>query len=79
MVVGLSPVAVTYLGCILDEAMSRESMALKVINKTNSRLKSLQRKSKYLTPALCRLSCNVFIQPHFDYTSSAWYSTSLKR
>ena len=69
MVVGLSPVAVTYLGCILDETMSRESMALKVINKTNSRLKSLQRKSKYLTPALCRLSCNVFIQPHFDYTS----------
>ena len=29
---------VTYLGCILDKTISRESMALKVINKINSRL-----------------------------------------
>ena len=28
---------VTYLGCILDETMSGESMALKVINKIHSR------------------------------------------
>ena len=34
---------VTYVGCILDETMSRESMALKVINKINSRLKFLHR------------------------------------
>ena len=34
---------VTYLGCILDETMSGESMALKVINKINSRLKFLHR------------------------------------
>ena len=32
---------VTYLGCILHETMSGESMALKVINKINSRLKLL--------------------------------------
>ena len=37
---------VTYLGCILDETMSGESMALKVINKINSRLKFLNRKKK---------------------------------
>ena len=63
---------VTYLGCILDETMSGESMALKVINKINSRLKFLHRKNKFLTPALRRL-CNALIQPHFDYASSVWY------
>ena len=64
---------VTYLGCILDETMSGESMALKVINKINSRLKFLDRKNKFLTPAPRRLLCNALIQPHFGYASSAWY------
>ena len=64
---------VTYLGCILDETMSGESMALKVTNKINSRLKFLKRKNKFLTPALRRLLCNALIQPHSDYASSAWY------
>ena len=53
--------------------MSGESMALKVINKINLRLKFLHRKNKLLTPALCRLLCNALIQPHFDYELSAWY------
>ena len=53
--------------------MSGESMALKVINKINSRLKFLHRKNKFLTPALPRLLFNALIQPHFDYASSAWY------
>ena len=64
---------VTYLGCILDETMLGESMALKVINKINSRLKFLHRKNKFLTPALRRLLCNTLTQPHFDYASSAWH------
>ena len=34
---------VTYLGCVLDETMSGEPMALKVINKINGRLKFLYR------------------------------------
>ena len=64
---------VTYLCCILDETMPGESIALKIINKINSRLKFLHRKNKFLTPALHRLLCNTLIQPHFDYASSAWY------
>ena len=64
---------VTYLDRILDETMLRKSMALKVINKINSRLKFLDRKNKFLTPALCRLLCSALIQTHFDYASSAWY------
>ena len=39
---------VTYLGCILDETMSGESMALKVINKINLRNKFPHRKNKVL-------------------------------
>ena len=47
-------------------------MALKVINKLNSRLTFLHKKYKFLTPALRRLLCNTLIQPHFDYASWAW-------
>ena len=41
---------VTYLGCILEETTSGESMTNKVISKVNARLKFLHRKNKYLTP-----------------------------
>ena len=64
---------VTYLGCILDETTSGVSMALKVINKINLRLKFLNRKNKFLTPVLRRLLRNALIQSHFDSASSAWY------
>ena len=64
---------VSYLGCILDESLTGETMALKVINKINSKLKFLYRKQKFLTPYLKRMLCNALIQPHFDYACSAWY------
>ena len=64
---------VTYLGCELEESLSGEAMALKVINKINGRLKFLYRKNRYLTPYLKRLLCNALIQPHFDYVCSVWY------
>ena len=64
---------VTYSVYISDETMSGESMALKVINKINSRFKFLHRKNKFLTPAPRRLLCNALNQPHFDYASSDWY------
>ena len=63
---------VTYLGCLLDETLSGESMALKVINKINSRLRFLYRKNRFLSPRLRKLLCNSLIQPHFDYACSAW-------
>ena len=69
----------TYLGCILEETMSGESMANKVISKVNARLKFLHRKNKYLTPNLRRLLCNALIQPHFDYACSAWYPNLSKK
>ena len=36
---------VTYLGCLLDETMSRESMALKTIEKKNQKWNFLYRKN----------------------------------
>ena len=46
---------VTFLDCILDETVSRESMVLDIISKINTRLKFLHRKKIFLTPVLCRL------------------------
>ena len=47
---------VTYLGCLLDETLSGESMALKVI--INSKVRFLYRKNRFLSPPLRRLLCN---------------------
>ena len=64
---------------MLDETMSGEAMALSVINKINNKLKFLYQKNRFLTPTLRRLLCNALIQPHFDYASSAWYPSLIKK
>ena len=70
---------VTYLGCILDNDLSGESMVTKVLSLINGRLKFLYRKQKFLTYSLRRLLCNALIQPHFDYACSAGYPSLNKR
>ena len=70
---------VTYLGCILDNDLSGESMATKVLKLVNNRLKFLYRKQKFLTLSLRRLLCNALIQLHYDYACSAWYPSLNKR
>ena len=70
---------VTYLGCVLDESVSGEPMALNVVNQINGKLKLLYRKNKLLTPELRRMLCNAFIQPHFDYECTAWYPNLTKK
>ena len=69
---------VTYLGSILDESLSGESMALNVLNKTNSRLRFLYRQNRFLNKPLRRLLCNAMIQPFFDYACPAWYPSLRK-
>ena len=64
---------VTYLGCVLNNTLSGESMALHVVNKINSRLRFLHRNNRYLTQSLRRLLCNSLIQPHLDYASLCWF------
>ena len=49
------------------------------INKTNSRLRFLYRKNRFLSPSLRRLLCNSLIQPHFDCACSARYPNLNKR
>ena len=70
---------VKYLGCILDESLSGESMALNVINIINSRLKFLHRQNRFLTLLLRRLLCNALIQPLFDYACTAWFPNLSKK
>ena len=70
---------VTYFVCLLDEAPSGDSMALKVINKINSRLRFLDRKNSFLSRPVRRLLCNSLIQLHFDYAYPAWYPNLNKR
>ena len=62
----------TYLGCVLDESISGETMTLKIINKIKGKLKLLYKKNKFLTSELRRMLCSTLIQPHFDYTCPAW-------
>ena len=69
---------VKYLGCMLDETMSGETMALSVINKI-IKVKFLHRKNRFLTLTLRRLMCNALIQPHFDYACSARYPNLTKK
>ena len=64
---------VTYLGCLLDETMLRESLTVKVMNKINRKLKFLYRKNRYLIKELCGMLCSALIQPHFDYVCPDWY------
>ena len=70
---------VTYLECVLDNDLSGESMATKVLGLINGRLKFLYRKQRFLTYPLRRLLCNALIQPHYDYACSAWYPSRSKR
>ena len=53
-------VQVTYLGCVLDESISDERMALKVVNKINGKLKFLFRKNNFLTSELRRMLCTAY-------------------
>ena len=61
---------VFYLGCVMDQTMAGESMALKVINKINGKLRFRYWQNSFLTPGLRRMLSNALMQPHFDYACS---------
>ena len=70
---------IKYLGCVFNQNLSGESMALNVIDKVNSRLKFLHRQNRFLTFPLRRLLCNALIRPLFGYACTAWFSNLSKR
>ena len=49
---------VKYLGCLLDETMSGETVVLSNVNKINIKLKFLYCKNSFSTSALRHLLCN---------------------
>ena len=61
---------VTYLDYVLDETLPGGPTALKALNNINGKLKFLDRKNKFLTPALLRMLRNALIQPYLDYACS---------
>ena len=70
---------VIYLGCILDNDLSGESMITKVLSLINGRLKFLYCKQNFFTNSLRRLLYKALIQPHYDYACSAWYPSLNKQ
>ena len=70
---------VKYLGCLMDETMSGEAIALNVIHKINSKLKFLYCKNNFLTSTLRRLLGDSLIQSHFDYVCYTWYPNLQKK
>ena len=69
---------VTYLGCVLGERLTGESMAMQDCTKVTSKLKFLYRKNRFLSKDLRRFLCNALIQSHFDYACAPWYPNSNK-
>ena len=70
---------VTCLGCNLDENLSGESMASRMLGKINGKLKFLYRKQNFLDSSLRKLLLNALNQSHFDYACISWYPMLNKR
>ena len=68
-----------HLGSVLDEDLSGESMATKMLGKINGKLKFRYGKQNFLDSSLRSLLLNALIQPHFDYAFTSWYPMLNKR
>ena len=66
--------SVKYLGLELDQTLSGESFANKIIKKANGRLKFFYRQGNCLNFKCRKLLSSALIQCHFDYSCSAWYA-----
>ena len=64
---------VKYLGAVLEQCLSGESMVKLIIQKANARLKFLFRKQKFLNLHSKKLLVMSLIQCHFDYACGFWY------
>jgi len=65
--------AVKYLGAVLDQDISGQSMGNNVISKVNKYLKFLYRNGKYFDSKCRKLLCQSMVQSHFDYSCNMWY------
>ena len=78
MVVGDSEITakqtVTYLGCILDNTLTGEGMAVKVISKINLRIQFLPRISHLIDRKALEILAGALVQGHFDYACTSWFT-----
>ena len=66
---------VTYLGTELDNKLTGEEMATKVIKKCNSRIKYLFRKCSFLNTKCKKMLTSSLVTCHMDYASCIWFSS----
>ena len=70
--------SVKYLGLILDNNISEESIVNNIFKKASSRLKFLYRYSDILNTNSRKTLCSAIIKCYFDYSSSSGYSSISK-
>ena len=70
---------ITYLGCVLDNCLTGEPIAMQVCTKVTSKLKFSYRKNRFPSKDLRELLCNALIWPHFDNACAAWYPNLNKK
>jgi len=69
---------VKLLGCILDNKMTGDSMAVVALSKISNRIKFLARQNAYLDRQTMIMLAGALVQPHFNYAVTFWYSGSKK-
>ena len=67
--------SVKYLGVVIDQCLSGDTMANSVISKTLGKLKFLYRYKSCLDQTLRKNLCMALLQCHLDYCSTTWYPT----
>ena len=71
--------SVKYLGVVIDQCLSSETMVNNVISKTIGKLKFLYRYKNCLNQILSKNLCMALLQCHLDYCASIWYPTLSSR
>ena len=69
-----SKTCVKYIGLDIDQSLSGECIADKLVSRCNSKLKFLYRQARHFDLPTKRLLVSSLIQSHFDYASSSWFS-----
>ena len=67
--------SVKYLGVMLDQDLSGNSMVSNVIAKALGKLKFPYRQGHFLNSELRKTLCTALIQCHLDYCCTAWYQS----
>ncbi|XP_076064536.1 uncharacterized protein LOC143038827 isoform X1 [Oratosquilla oratoria] len=66
---------VTYLGIPLDQSLSGNAITDKIVSKCSHKVKFLYRKARNFDLETKKLLVSAFLQHHFDYACSSWYSS----